>query len=99
MVCQVAHHVCVLFIEAFIVTCAKAYTILPLSRCYQQLKADPDDYFCFTMMENEDLFTGTFVPLGTRESLGLNSATAETCDAGMFYALSDMIFLTPCFLY
>jgi hypothetical protein len=35
-------------------------------------------------MEKEDLLTGTFVPIGSRKSLGLNSATAETCGAGMY---------------
>ena len=50
-------------------------------RCPQQLKADPNDYFCIAFLGSGDEVTCTFVPWGTRAALGILSATTETCAA------------------
>ncbi len=56
------------------------------TRCYQQLSATRDNHFCFSFLEDSADISGrgTFVPLGSRQSLGLNSATTATCNQGRY---------------
>ncbi len=57
------------------------------TRCYKQLRVPANEHFCFTFLEDSESVQdkGTFVPLGSRQSIGLNSATPETCDKGGWY--------------